>query len=285
MTQIFGQVSGRSRFPAEAAGAPLVIAIHGGTYDCAYFDVPGHSLLDRADANGVSIIAIDRPGYGETPLLSRDDMSFAGQARFLADALRTIWDQHGAGRPGMVVIAHSIGAAIALTLASDPGDLPLLGLAVSGVGLRTPPGHDAAWAALPETDMVTLPADMKEMVMFGPEGSFDRAAVVAARAANRAGPKAELLEITGLWHANAPAVLGRIAVPVHYRQGEGDRLWMVDEGEVRGFAQALARSPRVDAAMLAGTGHCLDFHAIGPAFQLAQLSFALQCGAEARYPR
>ena len=91
----------------------------------------------------------------------------------------------------------------------------------------------------------------------------------------------ELIEITGRWHTQAADVLGRIAVPVHYRQGEGDKLWIVDTDEVAAFARALARSPRVDAAMLRGTGHCLDFHAIGPAFQLAQLGFALQCGAEA----
>ena len=45
--------------------APLIVAIHGGTYTSAYFDVPGYSLLDRADASGVPIIAPDRPGYGE----------------------------------------------------------------------------------------------------------------------------------------------------------------------------------------------------------------------------
>ncbi len=276
----FGAASGRSRFPEGSVDTPLVVAIHGGSYDSAYFDVPDHSLLDRAEANGIAIVAVDRPGYGDTPLLP--DMSFASQARFLADALRQTWDGHGAGRPGMVAIGHSIGAAITLTLASDPGDLPLLGVAVSGVGLRTPEGHNAAWDALPGTPLVLLPEDMKDVVMFGPEGSFDPASVTAARTANRTAPKSELLEITGGWAANVRDVLGRIAVPVHYRQGEGDKLWVVDEGEVHGFALALTRSPRVDAAMLRGTGHCLDFHAIGGAFQLSQLGFALQCGAEAR---
>lgn len=32
---------------------PLVVAIHGGGYSSAYFDVPGYSLLDRA-ASGPS---------------------------------------------------------------------------------------------------------------------------------------------------------------------------------------------------------------------------------------
>ena len=88
-----------------------------------------------------------------------------------------------------------------------------------------------------------------------------------------------------MWRGEAADRLGRIGAAVHYRQGEGDNLWQVDEGEVRAFAAALTGSSRVDAAMLRGTGHCLDFHLVGAAFQLVQLAFALQCGAEARYLR
>ena len=56
---IFGELSGRARLPAgaRAAHAPLVVAIHGGTYSSAYFDVPGYSLLDRAAAVGIPILA------------------------------------------------------------------------------------------------------------------------------------------------------------------------------------------------------------------------------------
>ncbi len=61
------------------APSPLVIAIHGGTYTSPYFDVPGHSLLDRAAANGLTAIAIDRPGYGGTEALAEADMGIAGQ--------------------------------------------------------------------------------------------------------------------------------------------------------------------------------------------------------------
>jgi hypothetical protein len=36
----------------------------------------------------------------------------------------------------------------------------------------------------------------------------------------------------------------------------------------------------VDAAMMRGTGHSMDFHHIGRSLQLQQLAFALQCAAE-----
>ena len=63
---IFAGLSGRTRIPQVRDGGdlPLVIALHGGTYTSAYFDVPGYSLLDRASGLGIPVIAVDRPGYG-----------------------------------------------------------------------------------------------------------------------------------------------------------------------------------------------------------------------------
>jgi pimeloyl-ACP methyl ester carboxylesterase len=274
--QRFGGLSGQSRIPAHGLPPrmPLVIAIHGGTYTSNYFNVPGYSLLDRAQANGIPIIAIDRPGYVESPLLPVEQSSIHGQARVLGE----IWKSHGAGTRGIVLIAHSIGAAIAARIASEPGNLPLLGLAMSGIGLRTPPEHKPMWEALPDIPRVELPNELKDQVMFGPEASFDGNVMPAASyIANAPGLRAELVDIVSTWQDDVHDVLGRIAVPVHYRQAENDRLWIVDQGEVDGFARALKSSPRVDAAMLHGTGHCIDFHYLGPAFQLQQLGFALEC--------
>ena len=275
----FGMVSGRARLAGADPIAPLIVAVHGGTYDSHYFDVPGHSLLDRAEAERLPIVAIDRPGYGATPLLAREAMTLRGQGRFLVEALGALWQLHGAGRPGIVIIAHSIGAAITLFAASDAGDLPRLGIAVSGVGMRTPPEHKGMWEAFPDQDLVGLPDEVKDGVMFGPEGSFDPGAPAAARIANRAVPRVEIVDIVSSWTGDAPDVLARVGVPVHYRQGEFDRLWITGEPEVRAFEAALSQSPRVDAAMMTGMGHCLDFHHVGGAFQTQQLAFARLCAA------
>jgi pimeloyl-ACP methyl ester carboxylesterase len=282
---IFGELSGRARLPAgaRAAHAPLVVAIHGGTYSSAYFDVPGYSLLDRAAAVGIPILALDRPGYGDSPLLPGDGGTIRGQAAYLASALEDAWRRHGGGASGMVLIGHSIGGAIAASIASKPEGLPLLGVAISGVGLRTPTQHQSMWNSLPDTPIVEMPTPMKDQLMFGPPGSFDASMPAASHVANRPVPRAELVDIVGTWRDAVHDVLGAIAVPVHYRQAEIDHLWIVDRGEIDGFAQALSNSPRVDAAMLLGTGHCMDFHNIGPAFQLQQLGFALQCGVEATH--
>jgi len=56
-----GRVAGRGTGPV-AEDSPLVVALHGGGYDCGYFDVPGHSLLDIGAAAGFEVVALDRPG-------------------------------------------------------------------------------------------------------------------------------------------------------------------------------------------------------------------------------
>ena len=68
MERLFGDFSGLMRKPEGvlAAGTPLIVAIHGGTYTSAYFDMPGYSLLDRAAANGcrLSIAHARLPSFG-----------------------------------------------------------------------------------------------------------------------------------------------------------------------------------------------------------------------------
>lgn len=278
--KLLGGCSGLYREPASKAARdiPLIVAIHGGTYTSRYFDVAGYSLLDQAIANGFPIMALDRPGYGSTPILPLAEMTLKGQARHMTQTLKDIWESHGTDRPGIVIIGHSIGAAISALIASDPDGLPLLGLAISGVGMRTPPEHRPMWEALPDIPLVELPAEVTDGVMFGPLGSFSTDMPAASHVANAAAPKSELVDIVSTWQDIAPDVLGAITAPVHYRQGEFDKLWIVDEGEVSAFARALRQSVRVDAAMVKGYGHCLDFHRIGRAFHLQQLGFALECG-------
>ena len=276
MTQLTSRLSGRTN-NINAGGGPLVIAVHGGTYTSAYFDLLGRSLLECGAANGIAVVAIDRPGYVDSPMLAPETMDIVGQSAFLREELGAIWHKFGESKSGVVLIGHSIGAAIAATIAASTTDWPLLGLAISGLGLTTNPGDHERWQGLPDIPLVAMPDEVKDQVMFGPEGSYDADMPGASHAANTTAPKAELLAITGAWHDVARDVLGRIAVPVHYRQAEFDRLWIVDQSEVDAFAAALGSSPLVDARMVQGTGHCIDFHSIGPAFQLQQLGFALEC--------
>jgi pimeloyl-ACP methyl ester carboxylesterase len=281
---LFGEISGRWQEGSGAtqAAQPLIVAVHGGTYTSLYFDVPGYSLFAQAAAIGAPILALDRPGYGESVQLSESRSTLRGNAEFLRDALSAAWSQYRGQAPGIVLVAHSIGAAISMIVAGEKLDWPLLGLAISGVGLRTPPGHREAWAALPATYRVEIPSALKDQVMFGPAGSFDAAMPAASHIANAPAPKAELVDITSTWQDAVRDVASRICVPVHYRQGEFDGLWIVGEGEVKGFHDALVNAPYVDALAAPGVGHCIDFHRDGASFQKQQLAFAMRCATQGK---
>jgi pimeloyl-ACP methyl ester carboxylesterase len=278
---LFGKLSGRWHAGSNVVAPqyPLIVAVHGGTYTSRYFDVPGYSLMSRAGEAGLSILAPDRPGYGDSIQLPDARSTLRGSAQYLGHALSDAWDRYRGAAQGIVLVAHSIGAAISMIVASEKPDWPLLGLAISGVGLRTPPGHREAWAALPATYRVEIPQALKDQVMFGPPGSFDERMPAASHIADAPAPKAELVDIVSTWHEQVADVAARIEVPVHYRQGQFDGLWIVNEREANGFRDALINAASVDASLVPGVGHCIDFHRGSAAFHAEQIRFAIQCAA------
>ena len=259
---------------------PLVVAIHGGTYTSRYFDIPGYSLLDRAEALGIPLVAPDRPGYGGSVVPPPGDAGIEHGALLLDRAIGAIFERYGSETRGVVLVGHSIGAAIAAMIAARRPAWPLLGLAMSGVCLTPPPGADAdAWEALPDVPFVDMPRAAKDHVMFGPAETCRPEMPALSYPADAPIPRAELLDIVTVWPERARAVLAEVRVPVHYRQGEFDRLWITDTGQVAAFGACCANAPSVDARLFHGAGHCIDFHAAGAAFHLDQLAFALRCAA------
>jgi pimeloyl-ACP methyl ester carboxylesterase len=273
-------LSGRRRFPtanALTADFPLIVALPGGTYTSKYFDLPGFSLMDRAVALGIPIIAVDRPGYGNTTPFAPADATIANNAERLDAAIGELWKRHRGKASGVFVIGHSIGGAITVSIAARNPSWPLLGIAVSGVGLKTPQESTAQWAALPNIPMIDLPAALKDQVMFGPEWTFAPPMPGLGHEADAPVPRQELIDITAVWHSVVKGIAAKVEVPVHYRQAIFDRLWVVDPEQVEGFGAAFVKSPLVDAALVDRVGHCIDFHRLNVAFQLEQLAFALRC--------
>ncbi len=266
-TNIGGDVAPRS-------GEPLIIALHGGTYSSEYFDIPGHSLLDNATTQGIPVIALDRPNYiGSSPLTSEGSI-IVDNAEVLGNAIGSIWDEHGGDAAGVVLVAHSIGGAIATIIAATPQSWPVLGLATSGCLVRVPPESAGAWASLPPIPMIDLPVPLKDQLMFGPPETYDGAMPAASYPSNTSVPKAELLDITGAWLERRAETTGKVAVPVHHRQAEFDHLWVTDQSEVDEYRAGFTSAPSVDIELQLGAGHCIDFHLPSDEFQNAQLAFA-----------
>ncbi len=181
--------------------------------------MPGYSLLERADRANLAVIALDRPSYGQSTPLAANDSTIERNAEILVDAVGRIWEERKNSMSGIVLIGHSIGGATVVTMAASKPAWPLLGIAVSGVGLSTAPGDDERWAGLPE-GLVTLPAEIKDIVMFGPPGTFNPDMPAASHVANTTCPRAELIDITSTWPRAVRDVTSKVGVPVHYRQAD-----------------------------------------------------------------
>lgn len=264
---------------AGGAGSPLIVAIHGGGLNARYFDVPGHSLLELGAAAGFRVISLDRPGYGESNALTGVEMSFSGSAEVLDAAIGALWTELGAGHPGVVLLSHSIGSAIAVHVAARAPRWPLLGISLHGVGDRSPAHVVDAWHALPRSGPVELPPEQRRALLYGPENTFDADVVDLAKASAEPLPVEEMLEIVGGWPERVAELAADVVVPVQYTLAEHDGLWVADQSRVSAFAGYFTSAPWVDARLQAGAGHNLDHHRLSRALHLRQLAFACECAA------
>jgi pimeloyl-ACP methyl ester carboxylesterase len=262
--------------PSSPQGRPLIVALHGGSYSSAFFDIPGYSLLDRAAAAGCCAVGLDRPGYRASTLLSGNAILDANAERLEA-GIAELWQRAGNQVRGVVLVGHSIGAAVTILIAARGVEWPLLGIAVSGIGLSLPPGGPAFEPESVSTERLEVPSDIKNARMFGPPGTYPDDAPQKAAAANEPVVWREIVEINTQWAPRAQDSCARVRVPVHYRQGEHDSVFAQGAEQIEKFRRAFSNAPGVDARMIEGAGHCIDFHHAGRTFQEDQIAFAIAC--------
>ena len=276
-----GTMIGRMATGAAGGGErqPMIVAIHGGGFTSAYFDCDGFSLLSRAAAAGCSALGIDRPGYGESPRLPEGDRAIPRNADLLQAAIGQVWHERDSDAAGIVLVGHSIGSAVALYIAANAPDWPLLGVSFSGMALSPPPNIPAFWNDHHPEEWLHTPADFRKMLMFGPAGSYAEGAPEVCDSVSEPAWWREIVEIYTLWPAEFIDVCARVEVPVQYRQGIHDNLWKNQQDEVDRFADAFTRSPSVDSALVTDSGHCIDFHLPSETFHAEQIAFARRCAA------
>ncbi|GHJ47094.1 thioesterase [Catellatospora sp. TT07R-123] len=260
----------------SAAGKPLIAALHGGTYSARYFDVAGSgqgSFMDLAAAAGYQVVSFDRPGYGGSTALEPQANTFERHARLLNEAI----GQAAGDRP-VLLVGHSIGGMIALMIAGRHNDFRLIGASVTGMGAVIRRGGAAeALASLPADATIDLPYDQRDLVMFGPAGTFSADGVEQAHGAYAPVPVRELIAAPQWADDILPGLAPRIDVPVHNALAEHDALWDSTPDNVARFAELLTAAPFVDASIARGVGHSIDHHTLGHALHLRQLAFAEEC--------
>lgn len=256
---------------AEPDGEPraLLVALHGHGMTARYFAGPADpslSLLELGAALGFAVWAPDRPGYGAA--VDADPATFAmfPQAALLTDAI----DRLAADRPvgaGCVLVGHSFGLKLALTMAASPGQVPLLGVDGSGSGLRYTfePGR---------TPPVAEPGDVN--ASWGPRrlyppATFERGVLPAAPMAPA--PKHEVV----VWPDDLRGFADRVRVPVRFTFGDHERLWVVDDDHFAALRDLFVASPRATVDVQPGAGHNVSLSHAGRAYHLKVLAFAEEC--------
>lgn len=250
--------------------APLLVCIHGGGCNGGYFDIKGYSTAQIARERGFALLLVHRPGHGgNRPVEGEQPIADAMPViRRFIDEVR---ERHFTSGSPLFLLGHSIGGAIALTLAAESGDWPLRAVAVSGIGDEPTPAIRSWWSASPPG--LFPPGEPGASLFLGPDGSYHWQAPIALRRSSEPWQPAEVAEIVRRWPERWPGVAACIDVPVHLRLAEHDKIWTATDERVRRMADRLVRSPKVDAALLPDGGHLYEIHRRGPELVEAQLAF------------
>jgi pimeloyl-ACP methyl ester carboxylesterase len=259
--------------------APLIVCLHGGGCTSKYFDLEGVSFVERAAGQGFEVLNLDRPGHGLSPRLSSGPELLIRNARILSDAIAEGITMLGAS--DVVLVANSIGGAIAICLAA--ANPPWLrGVAVASVGIR--PRTTLARLVKPLRRLVyafEVPAFAQKRAFFGPQGSYDpHVAALSSGELRAPAVLDELQEIAFWWPKNNADIAADVRVPVDAALGEFDSLWNSGVVDTDDFGRLFTASPRVRSRRIEGVGHCVDLHHAGAELHQRQLDFARQCMPE-----
>jgi pimeloyl-ACP methyl ester carboxylesterase len=123
--------------------APRVLLIHGASANLRELWGPLATPLIPDHC----VIAFDRPGYGHSTRPRRGAQALGVQAGMTADVL------DATGQGAAIVVAHSLGAAVALRLAMDFPER-VAGLVLIAPASHPYPGKNAWWARLSATPLL-----------------------------------------------------------------------------------------------------------------------------------
>jgi pimeloyl-ACP methyl ester carboxylesterase len=268
----------------ERTDTPLLVYLHGAGYDSRYFDAPNCSTIEQAGKAGYPIVTLNRPGYPTDPDLAASHPDFSGAADIICAALDDIWNRLGNGRPGVVLITHSIGSAIGIHIASREVSFPLLGLALSGIGDTLNQANAEILRQIPPGIAASVPFEVIRPILYGPDWTIDPSMIEMLGDLIITAPTNEFAEITTSWPEQLARQAPLVTVPVHYVLAEFDGWWPASDEAVDRVARLFTASPFVDASMWRGTGHNIEHHTLGKAYIDTVLAFAERCVAERRRP-
>lgn len=276
-------LSGLLARPDGGAGRGTMVALHGGGSRAAYWhreNAPDASLPLLGASLGWTVLAVDRPGYGDSARDARARRNLDGQADLLFGLLDVLPAYLGADHgAGVFLAAHSMGGILALRMGAAEAGRDLLGMAVGGVPLRYSPAKAEAMALVPtDRDFVPpmrAPGTGPE-TFFGPPGSYDPALLTRDGRIGAPVPTAEFVDARDN-PLTLPGVLGKVRVPVHWTVAEFESSNQAGPAVLDEAGRLLGQAPRVELHTQPGVGHNLSLHYAARAYHLRVMAFAEEC--------
>ncbi|MEU2873286.1 alpha/beta fold hydrolase [Streptomyces olivoreticuli] len=222
--------------PVSQPPRALVVALHGAGMRAGYFHGQAHpslSLLTLGASLGFTVLALDRPGYGDSSADAPHGQYLAEQSATLRAALTDTAGRYATGA-GIFLLGHSFGGQLALTFAADGTEERLIGLDVSGCGHRFAagsesvlgsPGGRAAWQR-----------------HWGPLRLYPATTYTTSRALVAPVPAREMRAALH-WPSAFRDLAPRIRVPVRLTLAEHERWWRHDDQALAELTAALATAP------------------------------------------
>ena len=272
---------------------PLVVGLHGSTYDCHYFDADAsHTAYITSSAFGVPFISIDRPGYGGTTSFTRPEgSSFPKETgaylhRYILPAL---WVEYGLpnGCNCVILLCHSLGAMggiiTAAMHAQDNGNAlyPLGGVIVSDIGDKLRPEMKENPIREPNIppDQVSFPIDIKDALMFRP-GTVHPDILKRSEQLNSPSPLAEIESLRDEWLPSwRDAWAQYVKAPLMLGLAEEDCFFEGTQGHVRDLVSMFPQSVRVDGSLIRKAPHCLELSYWSHGWYARCFGFAMECSA------
>lgn len=287
-------LSGIHSIPPQSEGSakskkfPLLVGLHGGTYDCHYFDAdPAHSASVSSVAFGVPFVSIHRPDYGGTSSLQPIAKGSKETGSWLHSyILPALWSEFGEpnGCNCIVLLCHSLGVmggiiAGALHGQDDNPSYPLGGVIVSGLGEKLLPGMEENPFQEPNVsdDKVLFPVDVKDSLMFRP-GTVHPGILEQSDRLNSPSPILEIDSLRSWWLPIwRDEWASKVTAPVMFGLSEQDCFFVGTEEHARDCASAFGRSVRVDSSFIKGAPHCLELSYWSQGWYARCFGFALEC--------
>ncbi|MGC5031154.1 alpha/beta hydrolase [Micromonospora sp. DT229] len=250
----------------QQAPRGTILALHGAGMSAGYFHGsadPGASLLRLGAQLGMTVLAVDRPGYRLSADRLPEGQYLADQASAVAAAMRDFATRHPTGA-GVVVLAHSFGGKVALSLAAGGSVPDLLGLDISGCGHRY---------AVTDPDLSGVGADRPRVTSWGPLRLYPPTTFRSSRELVAPLPAREAHEVRR-WPEMFRQLAPGVRVPVRFTFAEYEPWWRHDLDTLADLRSRLTAAPQVRTERQLHAGHNISLGWTARSYHLRVIGFA-----------